>query len=63
MGALELKILVGGCAACPYRNIDRETFRDWLCGHPSMMRKFSVTAYTERGEFPKRCPLEVDKRD
>lgn len=58
MADAERKIIVKGCAACPYRNIDRDRGKDWLCGHPDMTRKFSVSAYTQRGEFPKRCPLK-----
>jgi|WetSurMetagenome_2_1015567.scaffolds.fasta_scaffold1342313_2 hypothetical protein len=60
MGEIERSISVAGCAACPYRNIDRATYKDWLCGHPDMTRKFSVSAFTLRGEFPKRCPLKEE---
>jgi hypothetical protein len=60
MGALERKIIVRGCAACPYRHIDQDTFKDWLCGHPSMTRKFSVSTSMDRGDFPKRCPLKEE---
>lgn len=60
MSNQERIINVKGCAACPYRHIDRSPFKDWLCGHPDMTRKFSVSAYTLRGEFPKRCPLKEE---
>ena len=53
-------IRLPGCHCCPYAYAEPpKALR--ICAHPSMTRRFDVTTFVSRKEFPARCPLEVMK--
>ena len=58
---MERVIRVQGCDNCPFVYLERPKMVDHICAHPKIARRFSVTTYVSRKEFPERCPLEVSQ--